>query len=375
MNVQELIQLLPASLHDDPESARVLAAMLEPLATVQTYQEVRRDKLPTLLDPEACPDELVPYLAALVGVGRDLEAAATASVADLRKLIPVAIDLWKRKGARPSWRDVVASVAGSRTVILDWFELRTIHGSPSRVHVIPSPGGSGFPYSTPEFVSDVWYMDPASAVDQDLVGRFLDVVRPSGEWINLYAVSLVDDLGAGAGLWEGGGLGSWSYDAEARELATAGGYEFVTDLDGLESSWTDYHATLRLAVTNDVVIRFYYQDDDNHYRIELDQVAGTASLVRVIGGTPVVLATSAAVTMITAFPYLWAVEAWEGGAGTTIRLYWQGVKLIDHYDTTGGRPTSGPLAWGGTASASAAVLSTALIWPSGTTPTRIGPNP
>lgn len=379
MDTERLIELLPRGLYDgDAETYRVLSAMLRPVGLVDDYLDARTRKLGELLDPEACPDEVVPYLAAIVGVGLDLEASNAASVAELRKLIPVAVRLWKLKGTRPSWRAVAAALAGSRSLILDWFYLRTISGDPARVAVIPVPGGSGGSYSSPEFVTDLWIMDPTgSGVNLELVARFLDVVRGAGERINLYRALLVDDLGAAGALWAdaGTGLGSWSYDADAWELTARDGYAFALDLDGLADTWDDYHATLRLAVTGSVSLRLYDAGAGTFYRVDVNQPAGSVSLYRVVSGTPTLLAAFAGPPLQAGFPYLWSLEAWEGTGSTTVRVYREGAKLIDYVDTSGSRPSAGGLGWGSSGAGDVATLSTAWAWPAGISPTRIGPNP
>lgn len=380
MDVQRLIELLPLGLYnDDPETRRILAAMLEPVAKVDDYFTARTAKLGQLLDPAAVPDEQVPYLAAIVGIGLDLPAANAATVAELRKLIPVAVRLWKLKGTRPSWRALPAALAGSRSLILDWFALRTISGSPARVAVIPGPGGTGYPYTNPEYVTDLWIMDPSgSGVNLELLARFLDVVRGNGERINLYRAFLVDDLGAGAGMWADAatGSGSWSYNSTTWELTARDGkgFRLDDDLSTVALGWTSYHATWRLAVTGTVRLR-WRSNGTTSYRIVINAPAGTVQLQRVVAGVPTVLSTFTGAPLVAGFPYLWATEAWEGSGSTRLVVYREGAKLIDIPDNFGGRPSSGGLRWDTVGPGSVATLSTALVWPDGIAPTRVGPTP
>jgi len=379
MDTGRLIELLPRSLYEgDPETRRVLEAMLGPVGLVDDYLAARTSKLSELLDPEAIPDELVPYLAAIVGVGLDLAAANSATVDELRKLIPVAVRLWKLKGSRPSWRALPAALAGSRSLIFDWFYLRTISGDPARVAVIPGPGGSGYPYASPEYVTDLWIMDPSgSGVNLELLARFLDVVRGNGERINLYRALLVDDLGAGAGMWADGGTGgSWSYDSSAWELTSRDGKAFRLDddLGALALGWDSYHVTWRLAVTGTARLRWRLNGTTN-YRITINQVTGLVQLQRIVAGVPSVLASYAGPPLEAGVPYLWSTEAWEGPSDTRLVVYREGSKLIDYVDNFPGRPSSGGLRWETFGAGSVATLSTALVWPAGITPTRVGPTP
>lgn len=371
---EELIGLLPLALQADADARHALEGMLNPVARVNSLLARKAERLAELLDPSEVPDELVVHLAGLVGVGVDLPAAARASTEDRRKLVAVAVAFWKRKGTATSWRDLVSTLAGSRSILLDWFYTRTVIGSYGERHTIPAPGtGSALYYSHPERVSDLWYQDPAGAVDRDLLARFLGVARASSERINLIAADLVDDFGAGPGQWTWNAAGAWSHDADAWELHADDGAEFTPELDGLEAAWASYHAFLRFAVTGGGVIRVRYTATD-HYRVEIDQAAGSVTLVRVIAGVPVVLAT-AVQRLGEAFPYRWSVEAWEGASSTTLRVYLEAVKLIDVVDTTVGRPAAGPIRWGSTSTGDRATCSTLIVWPAGTSPTRIGPTP
>lgn len=377
MDVQRLIDLLPQGLHsDDPETRRVLLAMLEPVAVVDDFYQAKVAKVAQLLDPSLVPDALVPHLAGLVGVGRDLPASKVATVAELRKLIPVAVALWKMKGTQPSWRALAAGLAGSRSVILDWFYHRTISGSPAMVSVIPAPLGTGGVYTNPERVTDLWIMDPAGLVNLELLIRFLDVARPTGERINLYQAWLVDDCGAGGALWtDGGAGGSRGYNPTTWELVSRDGYRFDVDAGGLEAAWADYHATLRLGVEGVADVRILHTGPDDYYRFELRQDTGRVRLYQVIAGVETLLFTRAGLPLVALHPYLWAVEAWAGTGSTTLRLYRDGSLLIDVADATVGRPAAGGISWQSQGAGDRAVLSTCLVWPSGTVPTRIGPTP
>ena len=117
--VQEWTSWLPASMLADPASQRFVAQLLEVIHAPHDYLHRKIEALPDLLDPAATRDDLVGLLAATVGLGSDLAAVNAASVADLRRLITRAVALWKRKGTRASWRDLVASLGGSRSLILD----------------------------------------------------------------------------------------------------------------------------------------------------------------------------------------------------------------------------------------------------------------
>lgn len=382
MDLARLLELLPLSLRQDATERRALAGLLAPVAAVDDVLSTRAERLSQLLDPELAPDETVRHLGGLVGLGTDLGAANAASLNQLRKLIPVAVELWKRKGLVASWRAASASLVGSRSVVLTWFYFRTVDGSSAMVHTIPGVGLSGGYYSTPENVSDLWVQDPDGTADLAILARFLDELRPANERINLYRCFHLDDGGAGAAQWAGAGAGSWSYDAERWEVSTAGDFEFTQDLDGYEvepwDSWgvgPGYMPTLRLAVTGQAVVRVFTSSAALQWWWLLDQAAGVVSLYRRIGGVDTLVATVAQ-PLAAAFPYRWTLEVLPNptATATTLRLWWEGAKLIEVIDSTVGRPTSGPVAWGSVGSSSRASLTTFLNRHPGAAagPTRIG---
>jgi hypothetical protein len=378
--VDDLIGLLPQGLQADQEAETALVGMLTPVARVDSLLARKVDRLAELLDPARVPDDLVIHLAGLVGVGVDLPAAAGASTDDLRKLTAVAVALWKSKGTASSWRSVLASLAGSRAVILDWFYTRTVAGSSGERHTIPAPGTGSGSYANPERVSDVWYQDPAGTADTDLIARFLDVCRASGERINLYRADLVDDFGAGLGQWTWDGTGAVAYDPEAWELEASDGATLSPTV-ALEATWTPWgsgHLFQLLAVTG--TARTWIRSSSTagvptNYEIRIDQAGAMVYLYGTIAGVVTTLASAATGPIVPGFPYRWTIEAWDGGSGagsTTVRVYREGVKLIDHVDATVNRAKTGAVAWGSYGSGDRATCSTLILWPAGIAPTRIG---
>ena len=372
----ELIGLLPPALGLEDESRAALEGLLDPVAQVATLLERQREHLPDLLDPEQVPDDQVAYLAAIVGVGPDtLPAADRLTTDQLRRLLAGAVYLWKRKGTIPSWRLVVATFTGSRSLILGWFYYRTIEGSPAMVHTIPAAGtapGGGYDY--PEHVADVWFMDPDGGADLEALVRWLDVVRPSSERINAYLGLLVDDLAVGASLWTAVGAGSESYDEAAREL-TATARDYVAAVDGA-TSWADYSALLRLALTGNASRAWLYADATlaNGYRVTFDLVAGTVVLHRVVASVPSLLASYTFPTVVPSegTAYRWQLEAVSGLTLTTIRVHFEGLLLIAYDDTNVAHRSAGAVGWGSTGTAT---LSTALVRELNPARDRVGPNP
>lgn len=375
---------LPESMRSDPESLRFVQRLLQTLHPPQDYLHRKIEALPELLNPTDVRDDLVRQLAGIVGLDSSVPAVDGTSNDDLRKLIGRAVALWKRKGTRASVRDVVASLTGSRSLILDWFHHRLVSGTPWEPHLLPAPGTSpGGWYDVPEQVSDVWFMDPDGLVDVDQLARWVDVVRGANERINLYRAELVDDLLAEASVWSGSGAGSSIYSPLGNValyggrpyLLLDGAWRFVASVGGAESSWTNYHLHLLLSVaTVRAQIEVFSQDVDNCYRLVLvPGNPGSVTLQRVVGGTPTTLAVATLRFMFLA-AYQWSVDVEVTAAGTEIAVRFEGQHLIWHQDATKAY-TSGPPAVSTRTSGDGADLLSALLYLKPITPTRVGPGP
>lgn len=379
MDVQELIALLPEALRSDDESLRVLECLLGSPALVETYMDLRLERLGELLDPAKCPDETVRYLAQNVGLGRDLPATNLLTTAQVRSLITVAVYLWKLKGCSASWRAIVTALTGSRTLLLDWFYLRTVTGTAREVHVIPAPGSapSGH-YAPPEFVTDLWYQDPLALADPAVVGRLLDVMRGANERINLYPALLVDDLQAGAALWTPRGPGMRGYDPLIPELRAAGNAGFAIALDGIAETWASYHAFMRLRGRGVWAVTVYLEETppEHGYVVRVDQGLGTVTLIRRVAGVDVVLTVVPSGPLSPTYPYHWTFEAWTDALSTTIRVILEGATLLTWFDFAPTRRVRGSIRWySAPGPSNRLALQTALVWAKGVSPVRVGPNP
>jgi len=369
---EQLAQILPDGLRVEPEAEEYLIKLLGPVASVASYFDAKTEQLGALLDMAETPADLLPMVAGLVGMGREWAPVATAGDDDLRALAPVAVRLWKLKGTRPSWRSVVSAITGSRAIVLDWFALRTVQGTTGEIHLIPAPGSSmSGNYSPPEYVTDVWYMDPDGDADRDLLARLLDAMRGAGERINLYRATFVDDCGAGLAFWEAEGVtGTLGANPDTWEIVSSGGRWARADVGGEEDTWANYHLSARLAVTGAATVDILRSNPLKYYTVEIDQASGTVELFRIVAGTPASVAT-AAQPMAAGHPYKWTIEGWTGSSNV-IRVYFEGSLLINFTDTVAARPSNGGIRWRGEVGGTA-VLSSLLLWELGTTPTRIGP--
>lgn len=369
----ELMELLPAALRQEDEALKALTGLLDPFARVEAYFDLRRRKLAYLLDPSKVPDDQVKHLAALVGVGLDLPAANLATTAELRKLTAVAVALWKRKGTSSSWRSVVAALVGKRVLILDWFYLRLVFGTSGELHTIPAPGSTASGnYDYPEFVSDLWYMDPEGTANTALLLAFLDLCRASNERINVYLGLFVDDALAGWGSWDLSGPGTSSDSTTVGALTLSDDRLAVATVGGDELAWAGYHAHLRLAGSGSPEIRVGHQDAENSYVLVLDEAGSEVRLYREEAAVRTLLGTAAAALVADA-PYRWSLDFIVSGAGTRVRALVEASPLLDVLDA-GSAITAGTVAFYAPASGNVS-LTSCLVFEIGTSPTRVGLSP
>lgn len=377
MDVAELVALYPDALKQSQREIEDLEKWNGPVARVQSYFEVRRRKLAELIDPDLVRDDLVGFLSALVGMGREWAPLADASDAELRQLLAIAMSLWRTKGAGPSWRSLGESQTGSAIWILDWFYFRVVEGSGPEVHTIPAPGASGAPYTNPERVTDIWYADPDAAIDVALLVKLLDRFRPVGERINLYRALHVDDM-LGAGRWVNCGTGPARFDLAGRNYSVSEGGRYAVDLESA-ADWVDLHALLLLAVEGLVQVGIYETGAvqstlSDGYRVDIDSDAHTVELLRVNGGVETSLEGPTHVPFIGGAQLRWTFEAWTGSSATTIKVWLEGTNVIDFDDTDGDRLEAGRVSFAAGPGAGAELTGT-LIWSYPVTRTRIGPDP
>lgn len=99
------------------------------LAFQRQFEEIFKkiDKLPELYDPALTP--YPEYLKDIVGLTSELDAITNdISEQDLRKLISLAVALWKEKGLEIGYRDIIRLFTGKNSRVFNWFDFRYIVG-------------------------------------------------------------------------------------------------------------------------------------------------------------------------------------------------------------------------------------------------------
>lgn len=87
----------------------------------------RIDKLPQLYDPALTPQPR--FLKDIVGLTSELDKITNdISEQDLRKLISLAVALWKEKGLEVGYKDIIRLFTGKNSRVYNWFDFRYIVG-------------------------------------------------------------------------------------------------------------------------------------------------------------------------------------------------------------------------------------------------------
>jgi len=85
--------------------------------------------LPEIFDPEKCPEELLYYLKDIVGLTKELDNITQGlAVDDLRKIILLAVPLWRQKGIELGFANIIRLFTGFNSRIFNWFDYRMVVG-------------------------------------------------------------------------------------------------------------------------------------------------------------------------------------------------------------------------------------------------------
>lgn len=396
--VDELIALLPRSLTQEEGADAFLRGILDPIARIEAFHNVKASISEQLIDPSLVPDELVQYLSSIVGLGSDLPAANSLTLEQKRSLIPEIVGLWKRKGTRASWRDIILFLTGARSLILDWFHHRIITGSSLEMHLLPVPSTApGGAYDYPEFVTDVWVMDvTGSGIDTDLLTRWLSLFTAANERINLFPAAFIEDLRLGSVLWtieDATVIPPDGYrddltsllDGSTKGLVSTEGNTFIVDSSiPIAAAPNDgQHIFFLAAINGEAEIVTFSGDDlgDDSYTIVItnDNGSGNAEveLFKYVAGTPTSLVIwTVPQVLVDYFPYRWSIDLDRLGAGATeVKVQWEGLVLGSHIDSTSPH-TDGRFGFrGGPAVTDQIIIQTVLIWRPVPPRIRIGLNP
>lgn len=154
--------------------------------------------------PSTISDGLLQYLKDHVGLTKEMDSiTADLSTSDLRKLIQLAVPLWRGKGTQSGLMDVVRLLTGRTPMYIDWFGYRFLIGE-SGIGEEGTGADSwligGESSEMDEFTSHLRIMDDGDLNEQlllDLVG----LMRPLSERIEIALVDFIDRFDINLDRW------------------------------------------------------------------------------------------------------------------------------------------------------------------------------
>jgi len=282
-------------------------------------------EVPTYVDPRLIPDDLLQYAKDLVGWTDDTGITSSLTARELRKLITLAIPIWKQKGTELGLVNLARLLTGKNVIYANWFWFRWILGETGlwEEQAGSDPwilGGEISDYG--EYYSNLRVMDSPD-LDHTLLERVVEIERPFNERIELVYLDFLD--------WFNEDLRYWSHEVGGAEgYLDAVNHRMVIPATGRERidvSWiTGWNYFVAVASarritdpTTDVFrMRFYVQDLDNCYIAEL-----RPNGVRIIernGGVETVLVTTTKVFLAEQYKLRVEVREWKT-TGIHIRVF------------------------------------------------------
>jgi phage tail-like protein len=285
-------------------------------------------EVPTYIDPRTCPDEFLIYLKDLVGWTDDVGITSDLSDRDLRKIITLAIPIWKQKGTEFGIVNLARLLTAKNVIFGSWFYFRWILGETG---LWEEQAGSdpwilgGEVTSYDEFWSNLRVMD-SPELDHDLLEDVIAIERPTNERIEIVYLGMLDWFNEDLRYWTSQVVGKEAIldDVNHRMVIPGTGREQITV--PWITSW-QYFVSLASArrpvdtSADSYRVRFYVQDVDNCYIVEI-KTDSTLNLIERVSGGEIIKASSTG--SFGASQYKLRIETIDGVPGATyitIRVY------------------------------------------------------
>lgn len=280
------------------------------LASIQALRELH--------NPNLAPADLLEFLQWHVGFTSELEdITRNLDPINRRRLIILAIPLWKQKGTEAGLISVVRLLTGQTPAYQNWFDLRFIVGEYAAGDAPFITGGDITYYD--EYTSYITLMDDGS-LDPTLLAKLVDLERPTGERIGITILDFLD-------LFEDGQRNRWRTieGTQAAVDSSDGTLEIPVGTwedsvvpavphDSL-SEYTSLHQFNLGAEGNIHVVRWYYSETtERYYQLEVtDDFATHGFNLRLtrFGTVPEVLHSAAfagSLSIVPGYPYTLQIE-------------------------------------------------------------------
>lgn len=264
----------------------------------RTYRDIKAIR--DFYDYQKCPAGYLKYLKNLVGFtdeGKVEPLINSLNENELRRLIKIAIPVWKLKGTESAY-DYVLDFFGVKNLRIDgyhyykWLLGKNLTEEDVIGEDLDGKLGedlegtdswlisSGTDEDPDEYTTDIVIMDKSTApINKQLIKNYFALLRPVSERINLIYVEFLDQFN-----------NTDYYSVEAGTATLSSGTlvhsaenTLTLAVEANSANWTDVHILWKLKINtqvpndpdNKVRLVFYYLDEDNYMFIELDMGAGT----------------------------------------------------------------------------------------------------
>lgn len=324
---------------DQAEGGEFLRRLLIGAQTVWDIQTAQIQAIPKLWSVKDCPDEWLHALKAIVGWSSEPDDEIITSrlpPRTLRRLIAASGELWRTRGSEGAILNALRQVTTARARMLNWFDFRWVcdetalgeanEGSdPWCVHL---PGTE----ERPEQWSHLRIVDDGT-LDRNLVGKLVNLMRPSGERCEIVYLSFLDEflVDGDATQWDVEG----TLDAgRGRALLSPLGRARVS-LPQSEG-WGDVLITAIFLAERDGFTLAFSADRESGDRYELVVDSEGAALKAHAGGATNTLATvhhrDFAITDVIGSVTGVRVQASSEGAKRRIKVYLDNVEIVNLLD-------------------------------------------
>lgn len=291
--------------------------------------------------PDTIPAALLTYLKDHVGFTSELDAITSRlDTVALRRLIALAVRMWKQKGTSAGLLDLIRLLTGKSAVYYDWFHYRNILGeSLIGEEQLGSDNwliGGEFT-RLDEYTSHIRLMDDGT-LDTTLLLDLIDLVRPQGERIEVAVLDFLDLFDADLSRWDI--VGGPAIDPTTSTLllppsATAAPVLPIWgDAPEDQTDYTSIHKFTLGDAANVHTVRWYFRDlVTNHYRLVI-AADNTLKLYHTIGGVAILLETIdlalLGVVIVAGTEYKVRIDTVSSlGTNNLIRVYIDATRVLD----------------------------------------------
>jgi len=171
----------------DQDPFGIFKALFQGIQAEMELYHTKLHRTTQLQDPRLCIPEVLKHLKANVGFSPDLDYL-TANLDDvgLRKLIALAVAMWKEKGTKDGIINMIRAFTGRPALMKDWFDYRWLVGVGGQLWngtYTVAPWIIGGQYGVmAEYLSSIRIeRDPTTPEDREVIRGLLDLIRPVQE--------------------------------------------------------------------------------------------------------------------------------------------------------------------------------------------------